>query len=146
MMIRPAGGEARPAPPELEVAEVDDDAAARDVQALYAALGLPADFEGTIITPALNDDAFRIWLGRVDGRPVSTAAASVSHGYVGVYGVATDPAARGRGYGEAMTWVATMFRPDLPATLQSSEMGRRVYERMGYEVVAAFHCWDGRRG
>jgi len=87
----------------------------------------------------------RFWLGRVDGRAASIAAASVSHGFVGIYAVATDPAFRGRGYGEALTWAATMFRPDLPATLQASPMGRPVYERMGFTTSAVFHCWTGER-
>lgn len=70
------------------------------------------------------------------------AVASVSHGFVGVYAIATAPEFRGRGCGGAISWVATTFRPDLPATLQASAMGRPVYERTGYRVAATFHCWE----
>jgi hypothetical protein len=66
----------------------------------------------------------------------------VGAGFVGIYGVATPPDARGRGYGEAMTWAATLCRPDLPATLQASPMGRPVYDRMGYRTVAEFLVWE----
>jgi len=55
--------------------------------------------------------------------------------------VATLPEARGRGYGEAVSWAATLCRPELPATLQASSMGRPVYERMGYRSVADFTLW-----
>ena len=97
------------------------------------------------MTPALQSGTFRVWLGRADGKPASIAAASVSHRFVGVYAVATAQEFRGRGYGEALSWVATMFRPDLPANLQASSMGRPIYERMGYETMATFWCWSADR-
>ena len=49
------------------------------------------------MTPECLDDDFRVWVGRVDGRAVTTAAAYISDGYVGLYAVATTPDARGRG-------------------------------------------------
>lgn len=146
MMLRPAGGEARSAPPELEIVEVDDDRSATEAASLLTVFGTPSDAVVGTISPSLNSETFRVWLGRVDGRPACIAAASVSHGFVGVYAVATAEGFRGRGYGEALTWTATMFRPDLPATLQASPMGRPVYERMGYRVVAPFTCWEIPRG
>jgi GNAT superfamily N-acetyltransferase len=142
MMVRPAGGESRPAPPELEIVEVEDARAAAEASVLLAAFGVPEPITLGLIGPALNSEDFRVWLGRVADRPVSIAIASVSHGFVGVYAVATAEAYRGRGYGEALTWKATTFRPDLSATLQASAMGLPVYERMGFEVAGAFHCWE----
>lgn len=44
-----------------------------------------------------------------------------------------------------MTWPATLCRPDLPATLQASSMGRPIYERMGFRTVAAFTVWERER-
>jgi hypothetical protein len=38
-----------------------------------------------------------------------------------------------------------MSRPELPATLQASSMGRPIYERMGYRTVAEFTVWDFER-
>jgi hypothetical protein len=43
--------------------------------------------------------------------------------------------ARGRGYGEAITWAATLADPSVPAMLVATDMGRPVYERMGYSVL-----------
>lgn len=146
LMIRPSGGEPTPAPPGLEIVEVDDDRSALEASIVIGeAFGVPPPARDSMVKPALRGDAFRFWLGRVDGRPVSAGGASVSHGLVGVYAVATVADARGRGYGEALTWAATMFRPDLPATLQASPMGEPVYARMGFETVGRFSCWSRAR-
>lgn len=142
LMIRDAGGQAKPVPPELDITEVADDASARAASSVLVAFGTPESITGSLITPGLASETFRVWVGRVDGEPASMAAASVSHGFVGVCAVATLPEHRGRGYGEALSWAATRFRPDLPATLQASTMGRPVYERMGYRTVATFHVWS----
>ncbi len=140
-MVREPGGERRPPPPELDVVEVGDDAGMREVWALVdEVFGRGRAPEPLWDTRVLSED-YRVWLGLVDGRAVATATASVSDGFVGVYVVATRPEARGRGYGEAVTWAATLCRPELPATLQASEMGKPVYERMGYRTVADFTVW-----
>jgi hypothetical protein len=73
---------------------------------------------------------------------VTTATAFIDDVFVGLYAVATTRAARGHGYGEAITWAATMCRPDLPATLQASELGGPVYARMGYRTLADFTVWE----
>ena len=88
-------------------------------------------------TPVLVDSAMRCWIGVLEGRVVGTSVAYVSNGVVGVYLVSVLSAMRGRGYGEALTWQATLAAKT-PATLQASEMGRTVYERMGY--VTALRC------
>jgi hypothetical protein len=66
----------------------------------------------------------------------------MSDGVAGVYNVATSVAARGRGFGEALTWRATLADPSLPAVLQSSAMGRPIYERMGYAITAWCEVWE----
>ena len=99
-----------------------------------------------VCTPSVIGEDFEVFLRREDGRAVATAVAFVSHGFCGVYAVATDAHARGRGYGEALRWAATLFRPDLPATLQASDMGLPIYQRMGYEVFGDFTVWEGSRG
>jgi hypothetical protein len=76
---------------------------------------------------------------------VTTAAAFIGDGFVGIYAVATTRDARGHGYGEAMTWAATLCRPELPATLQASPMGWPIYERIGYRTIAEFTVWELER-
>lgn len=73
---------------------------------------------------------------------MSTATAYVSDGLVGVYAVATIPEARRHGYGEAVSWAATLCERDLTATLQASDMGQPIYDRMGYRAVAEFSEWE----
>jgi hypothetical protein len=145
-MVRDAGGEAPPPPAELEIVEAHDEATVREAEALVGEVftGGASD-PGSLLSLACLDERFRTWVGRVDGRPVTTATASISDGFVGVYAVATTQDARGRGYGEAVTWPATLCRPDLPATLQASSMGRPIYERMGFRTVSAFTVWERER-
>ena len=76
------------------------------------------------------------FLGSVAGRPVATAAGHVAAGVVAIELVATMADARGRGYGEAVTWAATLVDPTRPAVLIASDLGRPVYERMGYVAVS----------
>ena len=74
-------------------------------------------------------------LGLLDGRPVSTSRLSVAGGAAGIYSVATLAEARGKGIGAAITWDCLATGRDLGyriATLQSSDMGLRIYQRLGF--------------
>jgi hypothetical protein len=145
IMVRDGGGTAPAAPSGLEIVEATDASTVREAAALidesFEAKSEPDD----VLTPDCLAEDFRTWVGRVDGRTVTTATAYIADGFVGLYAVATTPGARGRGYGEAVTWVATLCRPDLPATLQGSPMGRPIYERVGYRTIAEFTVWDLER-
>lgn len=144
-MVREPGGEPRPRPAELEVTEVADGEGMREawvvVDDAFCGGLLPNPYWDARV---LSDD-YRVWVGRVDGLAVATATAFIGNGFVGVYAVATLASARGRGYGEAVSWASTLSRPELPATLQASSMGRPVYERMGYRPVADFTVWQADR-
>ena len=59
--------------------------------------------------------------------------------------VATLPDARGHGYGEAVTWAATLAAPEVPAVLIASDLGRPVYERMGYLALDRWTFLFGER-
>ena len=141
-MVRDADRDGGSAPRELEIVEVADDSGIEETWTILNEVFLGGRAPSRLWDDRLLNDDFRIWLGRVDGRAVTTAAAFIGFGYVGVYAVGTLPPARGRGYGEAITWAATLCRPDLPATLQASAMGRLMYERMGYRTVADFTVWQ----
>lgn len=92
----------------------------------------------------LSDDRFRLFVGYAGGEPVTTSQAVVAGGVVGIYGVSTVPRARGRGYGEAMTWRAASCESGLPVVLQPSDEGRALYRRMGFRRVGAFTVWRWR--
>jgi hypothetical protein len=136
--------EAASVPDGLSIREIDDGADLRASEALLIeAFAVPDTEPGFIyLEDVLGDPSFRIWLGEADGRPVSTAAAFISDGFVGVYNVATAVDARGRGFGEALAWAATLCRPELPAMLQASAMGEPIYQRMGYRNIGAFEVWS----
>jgi GNAT superfamily N-acetyltransferase len=67
--------------------------------------------------------------------------ACVSSTVVGVYSVATVPAFRRRGFGEAVTWAAVAADPALPAILQPSPEGAALYRRMGFVPVDRYTKW-----
>lgn len=136
-MLRAPGGERPAAPPDLELVEVDH----ADVLAEYEQV-LVEGFPLESLQPwqrgiALHESivgapGMRCFVGRVDGRAVTAATSIVSHGLNHVEWVATLPDARSRGYGAAVTWEATLADPTVPAALIATDMGRPVYERMGY--------------
>src|SRR5207244_5011426 len=87
---------------------------------------------GSLLDERVLAPGLRFWVGAADDRPVASAAAYVASGVVGVNFVATLPHERRRGYGEAVTWRATMAAPELPAVLLARDAGRPVYARLGY--------------
>ena len=86
-------------------------------------------------------DDFAAYVGYVDGEPVSTAATVIGGGAVGVYNVATMPAWRRGGYGEALMRYAleqARQQDGLSRTiLQSTPQGFELYQRMGYRTVTS---------
>ena len=83
----------------------------------------------------------RFFLGTLNGQPASTSMLFLGGGIAGIYCVATVPDARQRGLGTALTLAA--MREGLAdgyhvAGLQSSEMGLRVYQRLGFREYCTF--------
>ena len=137
LMLRVPGGDRPAAPGELTI----EQATTRDELGAYEQVlvdGFPLEElqpwrAGAVFHPAnLHVPGTRFFVGRVDGRPVTVATSIVACGVNHIEFVATVPDARGHGYGEAVTWEATMAAPELPALLIATDMGRPVYERMGY--------------
>ena len=144
--LLPAGATPRPDPPELEIEEVHDVAGLHAWERLmidgFTLQALSGAEPGALAGESrLREPRSRLWVGWVDGRPVSASAAWVDHGVVDVTGVATLPDARRRGYGEALTWRAAFADPMLPAMLFSSDAGRPVYDRMGFLPLWRLTLW-----
>jgi GNAT superfamily N-acetyltransferase len=88
----------------------------------------------------------RTYVARVDGQPVATALGAPLDGMVAIYNVATIPAARRRGFGAAVTAAAMAdARADGAswAILETSKMGRSVYEGLGFRHVADVAIYVG---
>ena len=88
------------------------------------------------------------WLGAVDGADVTTAFGAIRRDMCGVFNVATPEAARGHGYGGAVTAATVLSAIDAGARgafLQSSPMGYSVYERLGFVTVEHWRQWMPER-
>lgn len=133
-------------PPELLVEEVAGRRALREwVEAYAEPMGVPAEKVGDALETERNrsdaEGSYRRFVGRVDGRVVSTSAVLTHDDTAGVYVVATAEPFQRRGYGTAMTAAALRAaRRDgaTVGTLQASAAGEPVYERMGFRTVAGY--------
>lgn len=138
-MLRAAGGTAPALPAGLRIDEVG---AARDEFAHVLCEGFPLPGAGVMGDPRADLPGLHLYLAYEGDRPVACAGAYVDHGVNEIHSVATLPDARGRGYGEAVTWAATLADPSVPAVLLASDPGRPVYERMGYLPISRFTIWQ----
>jgi len=150
MVLSPIPGRC-PSPPEgLDIRPVED----RDEMLTFSrtgatAFGMPTaklDVLADGMANGISDGSFRggCYLGYFDGKPVATSLRYTSGRVAGVYFVATAKEYRRRGIGEAMTWRAAVDgRKEKCAisVLQASEMGRPVYEGMGYRTVTNYQIW-----
>lgn len=95
------------------------------------------------IAPGLLETAgSRLYLAKTEGIPAGFAWTSVDEGAVGVFGVATHPDHRRRGIGRAVTSFAIHDAPDVElAWLQPTEMGRPLYESMGFTTQGEWEVW-----
>jgi ribosomal protein S18 acetylase RimI-like enzyme len=88
---------------------------------------------------------FAGYVGYVDGNAVAAAATMVAAGAVGIYAVATLPAWRRRGIGEAMTRHALAQARCASgierSVLQSTHSGLLLYRQMGYRQVTTFNVY-----
>jgi N-acetylglutamate synthase len=104
--------------------------------------GLPADLLAPLYMLEVTGlDGFEVYLGRVEGRDVTTAVSYVVDEDVGIFNVATPSEYRGRGYAAAITGQAVRegfaAGADL-AYLQSSAIGESVYRRLGFREVVRY--------
>ncbi len=151
LMLRPARTPLPAAPPELHVVRVSDDRTAHDYEYTlahgYPALQMQPVQGVTILTPACRAaTGWHHFVGYVDDRPVTAGSAYVDDLLVRVDNIATLDDARGRGYGAAITAAAVAVDPSKPATLIASDLGRPVYERLGFVAMLRVTYWLGIRG
>lgn len=83
-------------------------------------------------------------LATVDGTPAATGSVWLTGTTAGLYNIATLPAYRGRGLGYAVTAALMDLARDLGCTeavLHATELGRPVYERLGFVEVCRVPQW-----
>jgi ribosomal protein S18 acetylase RimI-like enzyme len=94
----------------------------------------------------------RAWMGELRGyvgfvnqRPVTTAAAIITGDVIGLYSVATVPESRRSGYAEAiMRKIVEEARRSTGierTVLQATQSGLALYQRMGYQSVTNFNVY-----
>ncbi len=143
-MVRAAGAPAAiPSPDGLTIERVTEAGELADFEqtVIEAYPGGPA---GSLFSAGILDvPGVALWVGRLDDRVVATAVGHHGGAVNGVEIISARSEVRGRGVGEAVTWAATLARPELPAALFASDIGRPIYARMGFLPVLRFTLWVG---
>jgi GNAT superfamily N-acetyltransferase len=91
-------------------------------------------------------DGATVYTGYADGRPVTSGFSFRSGETLGIFTIATEPDARGRGFGTAMTGRLIEDGAGEGCThvaLQASRMGRPIYERLGFRLVQEYEVYVG---
>ncbi|UWZ34063.1 GNAT family N-acetyltransferase [Dactylosporangium roseum] len=95
---------------------------------------------GVVFPPALLDRV-ELFLAAIDGEPAGACLVNPDAAAVGIYWVTTMPEFRSRGVGRAiMHEVLTRF-DSRPVTLTATRSGRRLYESLGFDRIAAATWW-----
>jgi GNAT superfamily N-acetyltransferase len=127
----------------LEIRRITDRAGLDDhIRVGAAGFGMPEALLRTLMgEPLPVDHPVAIYVGYADGRPVTSGLGARTGRTMGIYNIATIPDARQRGFGTAMTDRIALDGRALGsdvAVLQASEMGRPIYERLGYRTVIEY--------
>lgn len=92
-------------------------------------------------TIGIGKTPWRMFVGYLQDEPVATNMLFNGGGVASVYAVATIPSARGKGIGGAITLKPLIEARDRDgykyAVLFSTEMGVRVYQRIGFRLTDA---------
>jgi ribosomal protein S18 acetylase RimI-like enzyme len=141
--------EAAPLPQDFTIQAVSEEGGLRTWAHVFCAgFGLPesvADPYFELLAGLGFNLPWRHYLGILRREPVATSSVFLSNGVAGIYNVAVLPEARRSGLGAALTLEplreARQMGCNLSA-LQSSEMGYRVYQRLGYRQVSTIrNCY-----
>lgn len=130
----------------LEIRIAHDEKTYDEHIALTAAqFGFPIEIAQLLYSRRMLEmDDTEFYVGYVDGEPVAASALYVHQRVAGIYNVATDERFRRRGIGEAMTWQCVQRGASMGcimAALQASDMGRPIYERMGFRLVSPYRTF-----
>jgi ribosomal protein S18 acetylase RimI-like enzyme len=142
-MERPASPVDDAVPATLRIVRVSDEGTLREFERVSAVgFGVPVPEPFTWhAPPLLHEPRFRMLLGYEGDRAVSASIGFAEAGVVGIYGVATIPDARGRGYGAALTRHTLLADPSRPAILQPSVLAEPMYARLGFRRIATVGSW-----
>lgn len=137
----PSGGPAVVAGHEIR--RVEDAAGMEDhIVTAAAGFGMPEVMIRAFVAANLWQQPGRaVYVGYIDGEPVTTGLGVRTGRTIGVYNIATVENARKRGYGAAMTERVAADGGAAGcdvAILQATSIGLPVYERLGYRTVVEY--------
>jgi GNAT superfamily N-acetyltransferase len=130
-------------PPGFTIEEIQDEQALADFKSVFvSAYGVP-EWAGqawvdATLSAGIGRTPWRMYLGRLDGKPVATNMLFNGGGVASVYGVAVLASARGTGIGGAITLQPLLAARRMGyryAVLFSSEMGVHAYQRIGFRLT-----------
>ena len=131
--------------PDLVIRRLESEEARLHASICAEGFDAPLEAFERLVAPAtLRVPGFRAYVGLAGGEPVTTAIGSTIGDYVGIFNVATPERHRGRGYGRAVTARAVLDGFEAGASyayLQSSPMGFRIYERLGFRALETWSVW-----
>jgi GNAT superfamily N-acetyltransferase len=108
------------------------------------AYGFDGDFTRAF---SRRPEELNLYAARVDGKAVACVGSIHHDGDCGIFLVATDPAARGRGLARELMAAALHDARAAgceSASLQSTAMGKPVYARLGFRDFGTIHMWEKR--
>jgi GNAT superfamily N-acetyltransferase len=146
-MLRPPGPVAAPRVEGLSVRAVAtaDEVRLFERTIFGAADGNPDWAPAGSVHPAeetLRVAGLTLFLAWLDGEPVGTALAAVDSRVVQVSAVSVQERARRRGVASALTAACIGVAPELPAVLDSTDLGHGVYLRLGFGDVGESVLWE----
>jgi GNAT superfamily N-acetyltransferase len=129
-----------PVPAGLKIVRVEDKETLQQwIHVASIGFNVPAEYEDVwyeFFVEAVFEQPFWSYLAVLDDHPVGTSQLFLSAGVAGIYNVTCVPEARGLGIGAAITLAPLLDARAIGyriAILQASEMGVRVYRRLGFQ-------------
>lgn len=131
-----------PEPAGLEIRQVAGASLPDHASVVERGFGLDRAIIDAVMSGAIAaDPRFAYYVGYVDGVAAVSGLGVRTGDTIGVFNIATLEEARRRGYGAAITrriLADGALRGCTIGTLQSSDMGRPVYEAIGFRTVATY--------
>jgi GNAT superfamily N-acetyltransferase len=112
-----------------------------------AAYGMPGDFQRALADMSSAEDMY-VYTAGEDGRPSSCLIAFDHGDDCSIWLVATLAHSRGRGLASALMGQALADgreRGRTTSTLQATDLGRPIYEQLGYRSLGEIQMWERRK-
>ena len=142
----------KPAVPNgLQITTVENEEMLRKwIHVASVGFGIAQDVENIwyeFFADAACERPFQTYLALLNDKPVGTSQLFTSAGVAGIYNVTCLPEARGQGIGAAITLAPLLDAREMGyrvGILQASSMGRRVYQRLGFQDFGklSVYLWE----